>query len=602
MLALTLVLFSVVLGSEEGKSDARLGQAQRTASGLFQALQQRAQAAAEEIGTDKALAQAVREGDRGRIESQLDALLAREDVVRVVLSLDSLGRFDIGSNDAIAPARTQLLDGRGDPVGSITAAAASAEGYANEVRRLTGMEVVVDFGDQTAATTLPELHVELPQRGSASVGPRDFRVAGFVAPSVDGEELRVRVLADQRDARSNVSDSTAMVAVILALFLLLAFGFALMVSRSLQARIAQLLAAARRLGKGDFDVEVPTEGTDEFAQLGTEFNDMAKQLQSRLQELQREQARLQLAVRRVGDSFARGLDRDALLGIAVETAVDGVGALCGRAAVHDDSRGLRQVAAQGEMNGLDRAMRAAEIAALDAAAGVETQVGEATVLTEPLLAEDGRDILALLTVARHGNPFTLTERDLLRYLAAQAAISLENADLHQVVRRQAVTDELTGLFNHRHFQEVLNAEVERARRYGHELALIMLDLDNFKQINDLHGHLQGDLVLREVGKILRDSVRDVDEPARYGGEEMAVVLPQTDLEGAYHFAERLRRRIEALEVPRVDGEGVVRVTASLGAASASGANLSGKDDLVAAADAALYRAKRAGRNRTARAE
>ena len=130
-----------------------------------------------------------------------------------------------------------------------------------------------------------------------------------------------------------------------------------------------------------------------------------------------------------------------------------------------------------------------------------------------------------------------------------------------------MTDELTGLFNHRRFQEVMTVEVERARRYGHELGLIMLDIDNFKQVNDTYGHLQGDMVLGEVARVLRQSSRDVDEPARYGGEEMAVALPQTDLEGAYQFAERVRRRIEALELPLLNGGGALRVTASFGVAS-----------------------------------
>ena len=83
----------------------------------------------------------------------------------------------------------------------------------------------------------------------------------------------------------------------------------------------------------------------------------------------------------------------------------------------------------------------------------------------------------------------------------------------------------------------------------------MLDIDNFKRVNDRYGHLQGDLVLREVARVLRESSREIDEPARYGGEEMAVALPQTDLQGAYEFAERVRQRIEALELPLLDGDG-----------------------------------------------
>ena len=135
---------------------------------------------------------------------------------------------------------------------------------------------------------------------------------------------------------------------------------------------------------------------------------------------------------------------------------------------------------------------------------------------------------------------------------------VENVDLHETVQRQAVTDELTGLFNHRRFQEVMAAEVERARRYDQEMGLIMLDIDNFKRVNDTYGHMQGDMVLREVARVLRQSAREIDEPARYGGEEMAVALPQTDLEGAYRFAERVRKRIEALELPLLDGDGTLR--------------------------------------------
>ena len=146
------------------------------------------------------------------------------------------------------------------------------------------------------------------------------------------------------------------------------------------------------------------------------------------------------------------------------------------------------------------------------------------------------------------------------------------------------------------------AEVERARRYDAEMGLIMLDIDNFKRVNDTYGHLQGDMVLREVARVLRQSSREIDEPARYGGEEMAVALPQTDLEGAYQFAERVRRRIEALDLPLLDADGTLKVTASFGAASLKTTAGDGKDSLVAAADAALYRAKRSGKNRTVRAE
>jgi diguanylate cyclase (GGDEF)-like protein len=133
------------------------------------------------------------------------------------------------------------------------------------------------------------------------------------------------------------------------------------------------------------------------------------------------------------------------------------------------------------------------------------------------------------------------------------------------------------------------------------VGLAMLDIDDFKRVNDTYGHQQGDLVLLEVARCLRSLSRDIDEPARYGGEELAVILPQTDLSGAELLAERMRATIAALEIKRLDGKGVLRVTASFGVASLP-QSAGGKESLIAAADAALYRAKRAGKNRVERAE
>ena len=170
--------------------------------------------------------------------------------------------------------------------------------------------------------------------------------------------------------------------------------------------------------------------------------------------------------------------------------------------------------------------------------------------------------------------------------------------MHQTVQRQAVTDELTGLANVRQFHGALEHELERARRFESPLGLVMLDIDDFKRVNDTYGHQQGDVVLSSVARALRDLSRDIDEPARYGGEEMAVILPQTDLEGASQLAERMREAVEELRVPRVDGEGHLSVTASFGVASIP-FSAGDKESLIAAADAALYRAKRGGKNRVA---
>jgi diguanylate cyclase (GGDEF)-like protein len=182
----------------------------------------------------------------------------------------------------------------------------------------------------------------------------------------------------------------------------------------------------------------------------------------------------------------------------------------------------------------------------------------------------------------------------LRSLATQTALALENVELHMQVSCQAVTDELTGLSNHRRFQERLGFEVEQVRRYHHPVGLIMLDIDNFRAINDTHGQ-QGDVGVKHVARVLRENSREPDTPARYGGEEMALILPHTDLEGAYAIADRIRSAIQDLRIPRLDREGTLRTTASVGVVACTDTD---KDTLIADADAALYEAKRRGKNCT----
>jgi diguanylate cyclase (GGDEF)-like protein len=161
---------------------------------------------------------------------------------------------------------------------------------------------------------------------------------------------------------------------------------------------------------------------------------------------------------------------------------------------------------------------------------------------------------------------------------------------------QATTDSLTGLANRWTFDEELALEWRRAERVGDPLALILLDIDNFKTINDTQGHQAGDEVLRVVGQVLAASVRQVDLAARYGGEEFAVIVPETDLEGAIDLAERLRKALESEEIELQNGTRL-SVTASFGATVKG--DLPGGEKLVAAADKLLYEAKRAGKNRVA---
>ena len=159
----------------------------------------------------------------------------------------------------------------------------------------------------------------------------------------------------------------------------------------------------------------------------------------------------------------------------------------------------------------------------------------------------------------------------------------------------ATTDPLTRVLNRRALLDRLTAEVDRARRYDSSLALLLFDVDHFKEINDTAGHLAGDSVLRQLGALLEDAVRKVDVVARYGGEEFVAMLPETSSEGAAVFAERLRERIAAQSFD-IGGQRSVRLTVSIGIATFPSSGVASTDDLFARADEALYRAKSGGRN------
>lgn len=323
-----------------------------------------------------------------------------------------------------------------------------------------------------------------------------------------------------------------------------------------------------------------------------------RQVEPRLEELVHQRRRLRESIRRTGQTLASNLDRPALLELALKTAVDAVHASGGRLVISSSPGAAVVTGTIGSLAGLERPIEDAERSAMRDGSIGESRAGHTFVASVALrpVEREGR-LYGLITVGRSGRQLTDEERDLLRLLAAQTTLALENVDLHYQVRRQAVTDELTGLSNFARFQELLSIELEQVKRYGDPVALLMLDLDDFKSINDTFGHQQGDAVLKAVARALSESCRDADTPVRYGGDELAVILPRTPLEGAISIGERARLAIESLRIPHLHREGSLRVTASVGvSASATGDKVA----LISDADRALYIAKREGKNRTAK--
>jgi diguanylate cyclase (GGDEF)-like protein len=605
MLSVAIVLFRLIADNETGKADASVAARQRSAINLYNDARTEADAAVRMVGSDEDLAMALRAGRPAAAKARAEVLHRQAGVQRIVISGGKVD-IDAGSPAAIAPAVRDLVGQGTESFGRLEVSVTLARTYAELVKRITGADVVVTEGERVLATTLPSVRtaIALPPAGEpqdVEVGGDEYRAVTFTATGFQERELRVALLSDDARRQDAISRSRLLAAGILLGFLVLAMTFAVAVSRSLQAQIGSFLAAARRIASGDFSTEVTTSGRDEFAELGAEFNKMSHQLEARLEDLRQERARLQTSLRRIGQSFASNLDSDALLEIVVRTAVDGLGARGGRAtAPGGPGQPLQEIVQAGALDDL-AAIGQAETAALAGAGGGEASIGETFAIAHALSGAEAGEIVGIVAVVRDGQPFSDRDRELLAYLAGTASVSIQNVDLHETVQRQAVTDELTGLYNHRRFQEAMVAESDRARRFDQPMSLVMLDIDNFKLVNDNYGHQQGDQVLREVARVLRESSREIDSPARYGGEELAVVLPQTDLEGAYQLAERVRQEVEALQVPMVDGgDGSISVTASLGVASLP-ESAPEPGELIAAADGALYQAKNAGKNQTVRA-
>lgn len=217
-----------------------------------------------------------------------------------------------------------------------------------------------------------------------------------------------------------------------------------------------------------------------------------------------------------------------------------------------------------------------------------------SILIVPLLLKD--EIIGEIILANRidSDGFSQEDEDILLTFGFHASFALERARLHQEVRQLAAIDGLTGLYNHRSFQEKIEMEVARAKRFGSKVSLLMLDIDFFKKLNDTYGHSMGDEVLRRVSCKIVENIRNIDIAARYGGEEFAVVLPETPPEGARITAERIRKAIKDYRISYA--ENLISVTVSVGVATYPD-NASSRIELIEKADSALYEAKRNGRDR-----
>lgn len=232
---------------------------------------------------------------------------------------------------------------------------------------------------------------------------------------------------------------------------------------------------------------------------------------------------------------------------------------------------------------------------------IATYVGSRNILSSyqtSLLLVDNKPLGMLAITNSFPNAFTSEDLRVFSIIAHHSSVAINNTLLHKKIKELSILDGLTGLYVYRYFNDALEREIQRALRYQQSFSLIMLDIDGFKKVNDTFGHLQGDEVLKELGQILKMICRQIDIVSRYGGEEFTVILPQTDIEGAFVLAERIRKVVKNYAFGTKDTP--INLTVSIGVANYPESATS-KLDLIKEVDKALYKAKADGKNKVCRA-
>ena len=538
---------SSLAGNERSRVDERLTAELRAANAAFHEQLAGARDAATALAAEPVLQQALQRRDATTIERLVGAAPGVE-----VRSRGATYGAAVGARAARITVETP-----GGVLGEVVAAVPVDDSLTRALAARAGLAATDDLLLASGGTVVAGFG-----RGSRFAGRAgsstvqladdDFRVAG-TGPSSGSRGITLAVVSPQEAIDEAISSARKqlLLGVLGSLLLigLVAYGEGASIVRT----IRRFVAAAEAIARGRLDERVPVRSRDEFGQLGHAFNDMAD-------ELEQQRRRLHRATLRFGEALAATHDIDQLLRVIATTAVESTRAEGG--------------VIRGEHE--------------DIAVAGDPDRGEEQIAVPLAVAGESFGTLVLF-----GHEFEPDDHEVVASLAAHAVTALENARLHQIVKRQALLDALTNMPNRRQCESALATELSQAKRFGAALAFVLADLDEFKSVNDQYGHPVGDRVLREFADILRESVRDADLAARWGGEEFALVLPSTDAMGAAVLVERIRSALEHRTIV-VDGH-AIGITASFGVAVFPQEPTSGR--LIASADEALYLAKRRGKNR-----
>jgi diguanylate cyclase (GGDEF)-like protein len=401
-----------------------------------------------------------------------------------------------------------------------------------------------------------------------------------------------------------VSEVTALwqpIAILLGLIVIAMFFIVVVVQTDLQRPLRRLDRAVAALARDQYDVPVPRIANEEIGRLASSFEEMRRQLRATVTSAR---ARATIATQLNSPQPLETALTEVCVQLREATVADAAFILVNGSEMTDSFAVTEGTVMEADIASLldgegpiGTAYRATGGEAVVAGATVESPEaasGLREFCTVPLRM--GRNVLGVLGIARVSGAFTSTDAALAASSAEQVALSLERYRFIAMMQRQATTDDLTGLYNHRFLIDYLGQQVALAERLNTPLAILVIDLDHFKLVNDTYGHPVGDAVLSEFARTLVHSIRRADLAARYGGEEFIVVMANTAAADAVHVAEKIRAAAAALRVPIDGGRNHVGISVSIGGA-AYPEDTTTSAELLATADAALYDAKHGGRNR-----
>ena len=397
-----------------------------------------------------------------------------------------------------------------------------------------------------------------------------------------------------------ITTSLQPILILIGLILVSMLFIVVVVQTDLQRPLRRLDRAVAALGRGEFDAPVTTGSDDELSRLGTTFEAMRRQLQATIRataaraavatELAAAQP-LETLLSRVCHEMRTSLLADVALIVVTGSETDDGFAIVEGAREFDHAAYL---SGDGPLAEGYRHPGAGAVLLGAAPSSLEAQLGVREFCVAPLRI--GTHMHGVLAVAKKHESFLTADVDVVSITAEQVALALERHRFLAVVQRQASIDDLTGLYNHRFLVDYLGQQVALAERLNAPLAILMIDIDHFKNLNDRHGHQAGDAALAAFAQTLVSSVRRSDLAARYGGEEFSVVMANTSAAEARLVAEKIRRNSGHTRIELPDGDPVA-LTVSIGGA-AFPENTDNARELLRLADESLYRAKRTGRNRT----